>query len=185
MTTRATAAGCMMLRIEATEPPLWVGPCMTAASSSTTPSSLGSPPSPTEWSLGSASTMATPSIAASSGSCPFLTSSMAFSTVRRPLPLAIAIGRFDPTGLTDPAPIASVATLAVAVEAMKRRRLIIFLMDGTSPGAEFSRSLTGTEFLLLSLLALGDQSSSCPKSPTCEYASRPLWPVLTASSGSR
>ena len=41
---RATAAGCMMLRIEATEPPPWVGPCMTAASSSTTPSSLGSPP---------------------------------------------------------------------------------------------------------------------------------------------
>ena len=33
-----------MLRIEATEPPPWVGPCMTAASSSTTPSSFGSPP---------------------------------------------------------------------------------------------------------------------------------------------
>ena len=44
MTSRATAAGCMMLRIEATEPPPWVGPCMTAASSSTTPSSLGIPP---------------------------------------------------------------------------------------------------------------------------------------------
>ena len=94
MTSRATAAGCMMLRIEATEPPPCVGPCMTAASSSTTPSSLGRPPKPTEWSLGSASTIATPSIAASSGSCPFLISSIAFSTDARPLPLATTIGFF-------------------------------------------------------------------------------------------
>ena len=118
-----------MLRIEATEPPPWVGPCMTAASSSTTPSSLGRPPKPTEWSLGSASTIATPSIAASSGSCPFLTSSIAFSTARRPLPLATTIGFFVPAGLTGAAPIASVLRLAAAVVPMKRRRFTVRCMN--------------------------------------------------------
>ena len=54
---------------------------------------VGQSAQPTEWSLGSASTMATPSIAASSGSCPVLTSSIAFSTARSPLALETAIGR--------------------------------------------------------------------------------------------
>ena len=108
-----------MLRSDATEPPPWVGPCITAASSSTTPSSLGRPPRPTEWSLGSASTIATPSIAASSGSCPALTSSIARSTARNPLALETAIGRRLPAGLVGAAPIASVPRLAAAVEAMK------------------------------------------------------------------
>ena len=80
---------------------------------------VGQSAQPTEWSLGSASTIATPSIAASSGSCPCLTSSIARSTARNPLALETAIGRRLPTGLVGAAPMASVLRLAAAVEAMK------------------------------------------------------------------
>jgi len=92
---RATAAGCAMLRSPATPAPPWVGPCITEASSSTTPSSFGVPPRPTECSLGSASTIATPAIAASSGSAPWRTSSIAISTVFSQ-PLAITTGLRGP-----------------------------------------------------------------------------------------
>src|SRR5205823_10326190 len=56
----------------------FVGPCMQLASSWTTPSSLGRPPSPTDMSFGSSSTTFTPAIAASSGSAPAATMSYAF-----------------------------------------------------------------------------------------------------------
>ncbi len=96
---------------------------MTDASSSTTPSSFGVPPNPTEWSLGSASTIATPAIAASSGSAPFLIISIAISTVLRLL-LAITMGRLGPVGLGSAAPMANVLKLRPvnAVEPMKCRR---------------------------------------------------------------
>ena len=100
---------------------------MTAASSSTIPSSFGVPPRPTEWSLGSASTTATPAIAASSGSAPSLTICMAISTALR-LPLEMTTGRFEPGFFIGAAPMDRVARLAAldgqegpAVQARRHR----------------------------------------------------------------
>src|SRR6266550_2767669 len=63
------------------------------ASSSTTPSSLGSPPSPTAWSSGSSSSMLTPAIIASrvSAFCRMIIS-YARATPRMPLPDATTTG---------------------------------------------------------------------------------------------
>ena len=91
---------------------------------------VGVPPRPTEWSLGSASTIATPAIAASSGSAPFLIISMAISTVLR-LPLAITTGRLAPVGFGSAAPMASVLKLRPvnAVVPMKCRRFSLGCME--------------------------------------------------------
>ena len=66
----ARAARAISQRLAATDPARLVGPCMHEASSCTTPSSLGNPPSPTDWSLGSRSTTLTPETIASSVSPP-------------------------------------------------------------------------------------------------------------------
>ena len=55
ITARPTIDTFLMLRTPPTEPARRVGPCMQQESSSTTPSSLGKPPRPTESSLGSSS----------------------------------------------------------------------------------------------------------------------------------
>ena len=55
ITALATIETFLILRTPPTEPARRVGPCMQQASSSTTPSSLGKPPRPTESSLGSSS----------------------------------------------------------------------------------------------------------------------------------
>jgi hypothetical protein len=44
ITSSATFDGVLMLWSDATAPARWVGPSITAASSSTTPSAFGSPP---------------------------------------------------------------------------------------------------------------------------------------------
>ena len=61
-------------------------------------------------------------MAASSGSCPCLIIAMAFSTARKPLPLATTMGRLGPGGSTGAVPIASVLRLAAVVVCKKRRR---------------------------------------------------------------
>src|SRR6478609_3813099 len=73
--------------MEATDPARRVGPCMTEASNSTTPSSFVNPPYPTLLSSGSNSLMFTPAIAASSVSAPDLRSSIAFEQARAPFEL--------------------------------------------------------------------------------------------------
>src|ERR1035438_7660640 len=68
-----------MPRSAPTAPPRRVGPSRQLASSSTTPSSLGSPPYPTLVSRGSSSTIFTPAITASSVSLPPWISSIALA----------------------------------------------------------------------------------------------------------
>src|ERR1700730_9001505 len=83
----------LMRRTDATEPARWVGPCITLASSSTSPCSLGRPPYPTESSLGSSSTMVTAATTASSVSPPFLRMSMPRPSAFTPLALEMISGR--------------------------------------------------------------------------------------------
>src|SRR5260370_19198329 len=82
-----------MRRTLATDPARCVGPCMTLASSSTSPSSLGSPPYPTESSLGSSSTTVTAATTASRVSPPFLRMSMPRPSALTPLALEMMSGR--------------------------------------------------------------------------------------------
>ena len=77
-----------MLRSEPTAPALRVGPCIKEASSSTTPSSFGRPPYPTELSFGSSSTMFTPATTASSVSLPAFSICMARAQAIIPFALA-------------------------------------------------------------------------------------------------
>src|SRR5262249_6865833 len=70
MTALDTRETFLMLRTPPTEPARRVGPCIQQASSSTTPSSLGKPPSPTLSSSGSFSGPETVVMAASSVSAP-------------------------------------------------------------------------------------------------------------------
>src|ERR1700722_5723892 len=69
------------------------GPCITLASSSTTPSSLGKPPYPTLSSLGSSSTLVTTASAASSVSPPDLSSAIPSSRCCNPFAEEIINGR--------------------------------------------------------------------------------------------
>ena len=85
ITAFATSDGVAIPSRHATEPARFVGPCMQLASSCTTPSSLGSPPSPTDWSFGLSSTTFTPATIASSGSPPFASRSYATWMPRFPL----------------------------------------------------------------------------------------------------
>src|SRR5579863_4747096 len=82
-----------MLRTDATDPARPVGPCIQLASSSTTPSSLGNPPYPTEVSLGSSSTTVTAAITASSVSPPDFKIAMPLSSACNPFALEIISGR--------------------------------------------------------------------------------------------
>src|ERR1035441_9936668 len=91
ITNRATLEGVLILRSAPTAPPRREGPCMQLASSSTTPSSFGSPPYPTLVSLGSSSTMLTPAMTASSVSPPPLTISMALAQQFTPPLLRLAL----------------------------------------------------------------------------------------------
>ncbi len=79
MTALATSETFLMLRTPPTDPARRVGPCMQQASSSTTPSSLGRPPSPTLSSFGSSSGPLTTRRAASSVSPPFFRKAKASS----------------------------------------------------------------------------------------------------------
>src|SRR5208337_4744609 len=78
-------------------------------------------------------------MAASSGSCPCLIIAMAFSTARKPLPLATTMGRLDPGGSTGAAPIASVLRLAAVVVCKKRRRFTDLRIFVGSPKVSFDR----------------------------------------------
>src|SRR5712692_8295519 len=93
MTVFASRETFLMRRTLATEPARCVGPCMTLASSSTSPSSLGRPPYPTESSFGSSSTTVTAATTASSVSPPFLRISMPLSSACKPLALEMMSGR--------------------------------------------------------------------------------------------
>src|SRR5712664_2551543 len=93
ITVFASRETFLMRRTLATDPARCVGPCITLASSSTSPSSLGSPPYPTESSFGSSSTTVTAATTASSVSPPFLRISMPLSSACRPLALEIINGR--------------------------------------------------------------------------------------------
>src|SRR5271168_1461321 len=90
-----------MRRTLATEPARRVGPCITLASSSVSPSSLGSPPKPTDVSLGSSSTTVTAAIAASSVSPPFCRTSMPRLRACSPFVLEMITGRLLATGAGD------------------------------------------------------------------------------------
>src|SRR5579859_645911 len=83
----------LMLRTPPTAPARLVGPCMQQESSSTTPSSLGRPPRPTESSLGSSSGPFTTRTPASNVSPPPLRNSYAASTYLYPLLAQMMIGR--------------------------------------------------------------------------------------------
>src|SRR5208337_1154869 len=76
-------------------------------------------------------------MAASSGSCPCLIIAMAFSTARKPLPLATTMGRLDPGGTTAAAPMASVLRLAAVVVCKKRRRFTDLRIFVGSPCVSF------------------------------------------------
>src|SRR5580700_277665 len=89
-----------MRRTPATDPALWVGPCITLASNSTSHSSLGKPPKPTESSFGSSSTIVTVATTASSVSPPFLRMSIPLSSACSPLALEMMIGRVPCAGAT-------------------------------------------------------------------------------------
>src|SRR6266478_6106325 len=94
MTVFASLATFLIRRTLATEPARRVGPCITLASSSTSPSSFGNPPYPTESSFGSSSTTVTAASAASSVSPPLFKISMPFCSACTPFALEIIAGRF-------------------------------------------------------------------------------------------
>src|ERR1700674_3322617 len=94
ITALETAETFLMLRTPPTDPARRLGPCMQQASSSTTPSSLGRPPSPTESSFGSSSGPFTTRKAASSVSPPLFRKAKASSRYLTPLLAQIIIGRF-------------------------------------------------------------------------------------------
>src|SRR5712692_303967 len=94
MTVFASRETFLIRRTLATDPARCVGPCITLASNSTSPSSLGSPPYPTESSFGSSSTMVTAATTASSVSPPFLRMSIPAPSAWTPLALEIISGRF-------------------------------------------------------------------------------------------
>src|SRR5438477_11124058 len=94
MTVFASRETFWIRRTLATEPARCVGPCITLASSSTSPSSFGNPPYPTESSFGSSSTTVTAATTASSVSPPFFRMSMPLSSACSPLALEIISGRF-------------------------------------------------------------------------------------------
>src|SRR5579885_3277215 len=83
-----------MRRTAATAPARPVGPCITLASSSTSPCSFGSPPSPTESSFGSFSTTVTTATTASSVSPPAFKMSLPLSSACSPFALEMINGRF-------------------------------------------------------------------------------------------
>ncbi len=124
MTSLATLEGVLILRIDATEPQRRVGPCITLASSSTTPSSLGRPPHPTPCWVGSNSTVLTPATTASRVSPPDFKISIA-----RPqqafIPLLLAITMFLGPAAKSCSSMAAVA--ANAAEVRIKSRLAIFI----------------------------------------------------------
>src|SRR5207237_4582022 len=93
-----------------TAPAAPVGPYMTEASNSTSPSALGSPPYPTPSSSGSSSTNTTPSTTASKVLPPALRIAMAFSTALIPLPLEITKSWLGPCGALCDCPIISTSS---------------------------------------------------------------------------
>src|SRR5207245_9111437 len=81
------------------EPARRVGPCITLASSSTSPSSFGNPPYPTESSFGSSSTTVTAATTASSVSPPFFKMSIPLCSACTPFALEILTGRLPLAGI--------------------------------------------------------------------------------------
>jgi hypothetical protein len=96
ITATATRDGVRTPSSAATAPAPRVGPCITDASSCTTPAAFGSPPYPTLVSAGSSSTMFTPRTTASSVSPPPCSTRTASATAAVPFELAIAVGRSVP-----------------------------------------------------------------------------------------
>src|SRR5882762_2292704 len=112
-----------MRRTLATEPARWVGPCITLASSSTSPCSLGRPPKPTESSLGSSSTTVTAATTASRVSPPFLRMSMPRPRAFTPLALEIISGRLPCAAATEGLGLANrLVTVAAALPASEVRK---------------------------------------------------------------
>src|SRR5690242_13999011 len=101
-----------MRRSAATDPARCVGPCITHASSSTTPSSFGKPPYPTESSLGSSSTTVTVATTASSVSPPLFKISIPLSSACSPFALEIMIGRLPCAGRAGGAGASAASGLA-------------------------------------------------------------------------
>ena len=119
ITILASRATFLMLRTLATAPARRVGPCITLASSSTMPSSFGSPPKPTEVSFGSSSTIVTPCTTASSVSPPALITSKAFLQAAVPFALEMTIS-------FGPPPIVWAASGRAALESSQSRLRIVF-----------------------------------------------------------
>ena len=107
ITSRASREGFRIYLKAPTAPAAPVGPYMTEASNSTSPSALGSPPYPTPSSSGSSSTNTTPSTTASKVLPPALRIAMAFSTALIPLPLEITKSWLGPCGALCDCPIIS------------------------------------------------------------------------------
>src|SRR5579864_3639578 len=103
--------------MDATDPARRDGPCITQASNSTTPSSLGKPPKPTLVSSGSSSLILTPAMTASSVSAPALSISMARAQAGPPLALEITmcfgLGCAAAAAAEDTAAVVSIQSLLV------------------------------------------------------------------------
>ena len=145
ITAFATLETFWMLRAPPTDPARLVGPCMQQASSSTTPSSFGKPPSPTPSSSGSSSGPVTTRIAESSVSPPLAQMLVTPIEVGKPVVRAHDDGTFAPARFClwggvgnghrlllipdHPEPQAPMRATPIAVVARKsrRKRLIRFL----------------------------------------------------------
>src|SRR5262249_23711061 len=126
MTALATFEGVLILRSAPTAPPRRDGPCMQLASSSTTPSSFGSPPYPTLVSRGSSSTMFTPAITASSVSPPPLMVSTALAQQLIPPLLRFALEIAMIFGRPWAAIFWTIGTAAAPSMMVRRVRLVIY-----------------------------------------------------------
>src|SRR6266850_7996780 len=126
-----------MRRTLATEPARWVGPCITLASSSTSPCSLGRPPKPTESSLGSSSTTVTAATTASRVSPPFFRMSMPRPRAFKPLALEIISGRL---------PCAGGVALALAPFVAAANRLVT--VAAALPASEVRKNLRRDHWLM-------------------------------------
>ena len=126
-----------------TAPARRVGPCMHDASSCTTPSSLGKPPSPTDWSSGSSSVMLTPAMMASSVSAFWrVIMSYAFATPRMPLAEEITIG-----GPANPPPLSNRSSVSALASRSRVRPAAAAALKPTKWRREIDKPLPSVNWL--------------------------------------
>src|SRR5579885_1336041 len=147
-----------MRRTAATAPARPVGPCITLASSSTSPCSFGSPPSPTESSFGSFSTTVTAATTASSVSPPAFKMSIPLSSACNPFALEMISGRF-PGGAGESGGAPNAFRLAAPSVPTAPKR---FATPATAPPASDVRKNFRRDHTLIGSPPLLGQYSSIP-----------------------